>query len=101
MKLFQEVYSTYSGAYKKPGEENFMSPIEFESIWIDSKLQNERFANRDVMVCYNLAMQTRVDEVSQEKHLKMNFTEFLEALARGSNYLSYPPPTSEIRNAYK
>lgn len=46
-------------------------------------------------------MQTRVDEVTQYKHLKMTFVEFLEGIARAANYLSYPPATLEIKNAYK
>ena len=50
MKLLQEVYSNYSGSLKKPGEENYMAPSEFERIWVDSNLQNERFANRDINV---------------------------------------------------
>ena len=46
-------------------------------------------------------MQTRVDELSSDKHLKMSFIEFLEALARAANYLSYPPPTQAVKDAYK
>ena len=46
-------------------------------------------------------MQTRVDEYSSDKHLKMSFVEFLEALARAANYLSYPPPTYETKYAYQ
>lgn len=101
IKLLQEIYNNYSGQYKKPGEENFMSSAEFETIWEHSKLQNERFANRDINVCFNLAMQTRVDEYNSDKHLKMQFVEFLEALARAANYLSYPPSSTEIKEAYK
>lgn len=101
IKLMQEIYNNYSGSMKKPGEENFMSTSEFAKIWEDANLQNDRFANRDVNVCFNLAMQTRVDELSSDKHLKMSFVEFLEAVARAANYLSYPPPTQSIRDAYK
>lgn len=101
MKLLQEVYNNYSGGLKKPGEENYMAASEFQKIWEDSNLQNERFANRDINVCFNLAMQTRVDEINSDKHLKMSFIEFLEALARAANYLSYPPPSQAVRDAYK
>lgn len=43
---------------KKPGEENFMAPLEFETIFNHATLQNDQFANRDISACFNLAMQT-------------------------------------------
>ena len=100
VKLLQEIYNGYSGKFKKPGEENFMAPAEFEKIFNDSGLQNERFANRDINVCFNLAMQTRVDEYTADKHLKMSFIEFLEAISRAADYLSYPPPSYESKFGY-
>ena len=101
LKLLQEIYDRHSGAFKKPGEESYMAPSEFESIWLRSNLLNDRFANRDILVCFNLAMQTRVDEVNSDKHLKMAFVEFLEAVARAADYLSFPPPTQIIKDMYK
>jgi len=100
MKLFQEVYKNYSGTLKLPGEENYMGASEFEKIWTDSKLQNDRFANRDMNVCFNLAMQTRVDEYNAYRHIKMTFIEFLEAFARAADYLSYPPASVSIHEEY-
>lgn len=50
LKLLQEVYDKHSGALKKPGEENYMAPSEFEQIWLKSNLQNTKFANRDILV---------------------------------------------------
>ncbi|CAI2379577.1 unnamed protein product [Moneuplotes crassus] len=100
IKLLQEVYNNYSGRFKKPGEQTFMSLVEFENLWEHSGLQNDNFANRDVYVCFNLAMQTRVDELTSDKHLKMSFVEFLEAVARVANYLSIPPPSSKSKFQY-
>lgn len=101
MKLLQEIYDKHSGSFKKPGEENYMAPSEFEAIWLKSGLLNDRFANRDINVCFNLAMQTRVDEINSDRHLKMSFIEFLEGVARAANYLSYPPATQETKDYYK
>ena len=101
LKLLQEVYDKHSGALKKPGEESYMAPSEFEQIWLKSNLLNDKFANRDILVWFNLAMQTRVDEVNSDKHLKMNFIEFLEAVARAADYLSFPPPTQAVKDIYK
>lgn len=47
MHLFKEVYANFSGSVTKPGEENYMSPGEFEKIFITSGLINSNFANRD------------------------------------------------------
>lgn len=47
MILFKEVYANFSGAVTKPGEDNFMSPGEFEKIFITSGLISSNFANRD------------------------------------------------------
>lgn len=46
-------------------------------------------------------MQTRVDEINSDRHLKMSFIEFLEAVARAADYLSFPPPTQVVKDLYK
>jgi hypothetical protein len=48
MKLLKEIYNNYSGSQRKPGEENYMCSLEFESIFTRSKLLNARFTNRDI-----------------------------------------------------
>ena len=101
LDLLKEVYNNYSGAITKPGEERFMSPGEFERIFIASNLFNPSFANRDVYVCFNMAMQSRVDEHTSDAHLKMSFVEFMEALARAAELISLAPPSEEIINLYK
>jgi len=45
-------------------------------------------------------MQSRVDELSSDSHLKMAFIEFMEALARAADYLSLGPPSEHIREEY-
>lgn len=100
MHLLKEVYSNFSGAFTKPGDEKFMSPTEFEKIFVWSGLINERFANRDVNVCYNLAMQARIDEIGSDTHLRMSFIEFMEALGRAADYLSLGVPSDKVRDMY-
>lgn len=77
-----------------------MSPGEFEKIFLESKMINERFANRDIFVCYNLAMQSREDELTSDAHLKMQFIEFMEAISRAAYYLSLAPPSEMARELY-
>ena len=35
-------------------------------------------------------MMTQVDEINNERHLNMNFTEFIEAIARVADKLNLP-----------
>lgn len=45
-------------------------------------------------------MQSRVDELTSDAHLKMTFIEFMEAIARAADYLSLAPPSEKAREAY-
>ncbi|KAL4497331.1 hypothetical protein ABPG72_011266 [Tetrahymena utriculariae] len=40
------------------------------------------FNERDINMVFNMSMQTCIDEVNNDKHLLMNFNEFLESIAR-------------------
>ena len=101
LELLKEVYNNYSGALTKPGEERYMSPGEFERIFIAANLFSPTFANRDVYVWFNMAMQSRVDEHTSDAHLKMTFVEFMEAIGRAAELMSLAPPSDEIRDLYK
>lgn len=100
MNLLKDVYENFSGGSTRPGETTFMSPGEFEKIFVQSYLINERFANRDIFVCFNLAMQAREDELTSDAHLKMTFVEFIEAISRAADYLSLAPPSDKVRDLY-
>lgn len=52
-------------------------------------------------ISFNVSMQARINEVTSDKHMKMSYIEFLEALARVADILSYPPPTESFKNKYK
>lgn len=45
-------------------------------------------------------MQSRVDELTSDAHLKMTFVEFMEALGRAADYLSLAPPSDKVRELY-
>lgn len=40
------------------------------------------FNERDISLVFNMSMQTCIDEINNDKHLLMNYNEFLESLAR-------------------
>ena len=71
-----------------------MDVEEFLAIFTSLKLIDNYFTERDVVISYNLAMMTQVDEIDSSRHLKMQFLEFIEAVARCSDVISLPPPAT-------
>jgi hypothetical protein len=43
---------------------------------------SESFGSKDIGPLFNISMQTYVDELALEKHMKMTLIEFVEASAR-------------------
>ena len=70
------------GKMATPGEKKYMSIAEFEQLISQADIFSENLNSSQVTLCYNLAMQSRVDEINEDRHLNMEFTEFIEALAR-------------------
>ncbi len=91
LPLLHDVYDSYRGNNRKPGEDKFMKSDEFERIWIDCRLIMDLFTQRDVVLQFTNSVQTQVDELEQDRHLKAIFIEFLEAFARSCDRISYSP----------
>jgi hypothetical protein len=89
--LFKHLYETKGGAHKLPGEKIYMSIQEFVTLMNEANFINEVFTERDVVVSFNLAKQTEIDEINNDKHMKLYFVEFLEAMARCADILSLAP----------
>ena len=68
-----------------------MTVDEYENLIIRSNILNDMLTQRDIGVCFNQAMFTYVDEINQDKHLRMGFWEFLEAFARTCEKASHSP----------
>ena len=68
-----------------------MAVDEFEELIMRCGLQNDMLVQREIGVCFNQSMMSYVDELSQDKHLRMTFVEFLEAMARAADQASFPP----------
>ncbi|CAI2373014.1 unnamed protein product [Moneuplotes crassus] len=99
--LFKEVYRAYSGSKSLPGQARFMDATEFDNIFSDSCLQNERISNREVNACFSLAMQSQIDEIKSARFMQMNYIEFLEGLARLADIISLPPPSEEYKMKFQ
>jgi hypothetical protein len=68
-----------------------MTDDEFKKILTESKCISENFVERDVYFCFYEAMMTQIDEIDSERHVRMIFVEFLEAIARAAHKMSLPP----------
>ena len=69
-----------------------MSIQEFIAMLSEAGQINDIFTDRDAAISFNLAKMTEVDEVYNDKHMKLYFLEFLEALSRCADIMSLPPP---------
>ena len=54
-------------------------------------LLNDQLKERDLFVCFNLSIQTQIDEIDKNRHIKGTFIEFLEAFARAMDKASWGP----------
>ncbi len=59
-----------------------MTLQDFITIIQKSGLMSESFGSKDIGPLFNISMQTYVDELALEKHMKMTLIEFVEASAR-------------------
>lgn len=82
LKAVKTLYNLYSGRHSKPAEARFMCADEFIKMISDSGIVSDRFGNREIGIIFNLSMMTQVNETSSERHYKMMFDEFIEAVAR-------------------
>jgi hypothetical protein len=68
-----------------------MAYDEFIALFSESALITEVFPERDAIGSFAQSMMTQADELESDRHMKMQFVEFLEALARASDILSLAP----------
>lgn len=62
----------------------------------EAGLVSPSFVARDISLQFTLAMQTNVDEITHEKHLRANLLEFIEAIARVADKVNLPPIDYEV-----
>lgn len=96
--ILESLYEKYSGRNSLPGQKIFMSLGEFREICNEGGLINDKFANREIDLCYYNSIMTQVDELNNKRHSEMRFIEFIEAITRVSSISS---TGSEIRDELK
>ena len=86
----RDIYKKYSGLEVLPNEEMNMSMTEFINMVTATRVVDDNFGAREIGIIYNLSMMTQVDEINRGRHIKMNFTEFMEAIARVADRVITP-----------
>lgn len=81
-EFLQTLFELNSGKKAKPGEKKYMRLEDFIGVCQTYELLNENFNIRNVTLCYHMALNTHVDEMSTLKHMEASKMEFIEALAR-------------------
>lgn len=89
-KVFQELYKIRSGRFAVPGAARFVSPTEFAEMIVAAGVITDHFSYKEIYPIWNLSMMTQVDEVYNDKHVNMNFAEFIEAICRVADKLAIP-----------
>ena len=70
---------------------------EYNSFVLSFVDQNE-YPVRDNPLLYNESIKLQISEISSDKHLKMDFPEFLEGMCRAIDKLSPAPPDEKIED---
>jgi len=65
-----------------PSEERHLQLKDFFALVNKSDSLHDSFGAKDIGPLFNLSMQTQIDEISSERHMKMYLVEFVEALTR-------------------
>lgn len=102
-RTFQKLFEKYGGKLSSKtsvsSKNKTVSPTEFLELINDSGLLNDtgvaNLSAKDIVSLWNLSMMTQVDEISYDRHVNMNFTEFIEAICRVADELALPNPLEE------
>jgi hypothetical protein len=80
----RKLFDNYSGKYSKPGCPKAISIEEFISLFVDSGVLiiEQSIGNAELGAQYNMSMQTQINELEGDRHLQMQFDEFIEAICR-------------------
>ena len=98
MPVVKGLYDKYSGRYSLPGQAPFMSLEEFTQMVTDSNVIDENFGAREVGMLFSVSMMTQVNELDSDRHLHMQFPEFIDAIARLAEKLALTSATNVRSN---
>jgi hypothetical protein len=70
----------------------FMSLREFEDLMSKADIFSDNIGAKQMSFHFYLAMETQIDEIENDKHMRMTFTEYVEACGRVAEHLEIPHP---------
>ena len=82
LQVLQDIYKKFSGREAIGGEERYMSLAEFVDLVTSTSVVDDNFGVREINVIFRLSMAVQVDEIRFERHTRMQFLEFVEAICR-------------------
>jgi hypothetical protein len=82
MYVLKDIYNKYSGRDCLPNEDPYMNMNEFIELITNTKVIDDNFGAREIGIIYNISMMTQMDEINKERHVKMSFPEYVEAICR-------------------
>lgn len=82
LQPLQDIYKKHSGREAIGGEERYMSLAEFVDLVTSTQVIDDNFGVREINVIFRMSLATQVDEIRSERHTRMMFLEFIEAICR-------------------
>ena len=75
-----------------------MSLEELLGMLANGEMLDETFGQREVGIQFNLAMMTQVNEIDNDRHIKMSITEFIDAFGRIADKFNFDVRLKLIMN---
>ena len=92
LDFLRQLYGVWAGSRQQTQIGPKMSALEFKAMWSYYACFNEFYPERDCLLVFSQSIQSQVDELNENRHVFMDFVEFLEGLGRSAEKLSLPPP---------
>ena len=96
--IFTELYKKNSKLKVKPGNKAFMCLGEFKSLFERIGIAGNEIQERDINISFNCSMMTQIDELENERFIRMSEIEFIEAVGRCSSIL---PDQCRVENVFE
>lgn len=95
LNFLKTVWNEYADSKKiekkTTSQAKTMGLTEFLELINEFQLKDENLTEREVVMSFNFALQTVVDEITSDKYMAMSFVEFLEGIARVAEFKSLTP----------
>ena len=95
MPVFQQLYNKYKEA-EVGNKTAYITTDGFRDVCNDLGILSNKVAKKQSYKYFHRSMQPQVDEITNARHMKMSFMEFLEALARAIDFCKQLPILTSV-----